>query len=163
MSGRFSDGRYLCAFIGGYRIGGMMWKIFGNKIRSADMMLFEFKFGNKHSSILIQKYPDILKYEGLFSIRIGTKFFFEDAHFCIFEFLSAIQSWLDNHEYKMIYNTVETDDTPILEFSKQETGMWKISSVWQEFDCKQEFEKEDIVSSLNKMLLLAGIRKEFNV
>ena len=41
--------------------------------------------------------------------------------------------------------------------------MWKISSVWQEFDCKQEFEKEDIVSSLNKMLLLAGIRKEFNV
>lgn len=51
----------------------------------------------------------------------------------------------------------------MLEFSKQETGMWKISSVWQEFDCKQEFEKEDIVSSLNKMLLLAGIRKEFNV
>ena len=63
----------------------------------------------------------------------------------------------------MIYNTVEADDTPILEFSKQETGMWKISSFWQEFDCKQEFEKEDIVSSLNKMLLLAGIRKEFNV
>lgn len=63
----------------------------------------------------------------------------------------------------MIYNTVEADDTPILEFSKQETGMWKISSVCQEFDCKQEFEKEDIVSSLNKMLLLAGIRKEFNV
>lgn len=63
----------------------------------------------------------------------------------------------------MIYNTVETDDTPILEFSKQETGMWKISSVWQEFDCKQEFEKEDIVSSFNKMLLFAGIKKEFNV
>ena len=77
--------------------------------------------------------------------------------------MSAIQSWIDNHENKMIYNTVETDDTPILEFSKQETGMWKISSVWQEFDCKQEFEKEDIVSSLNKMLLLAGIKKEFNV
>ena len=50
----------------------------------------------------------------------------------------------------------------MLEFSKQETGMWKISSVWQEFDCKQEFEKEDIVSSLNKMLLFAGIKKEFN-
>lgn len=63
----------------------------------------------------------------------------------------------------MIYNTVEADDTPILEFSKQETGMWKISSVWQEFDCKQEFEKEDIVSSLNKILLFAGIKKEFNV
>ena len=30
-------------------------------------------------------------------------------------------------------------------------------------DCKQELEKEDIASSLNKMLLLAGIRKEFNV
>ena len=51
----------------------------------------------------------------------------------------------------------------MLEFRKQETGMWKISSFWQEFDCKQEFEKEDIISSLNKMLLLAGIRKEFNV
>lgn len=63
----------------------------------------------------------------------------------------------------MIYNTVEADDTPMLEFRKQETGMWKISSFWQEFDCKQEFEKEDIVSSLNKMLLFAGIRKEFNV
>ena len=63
----------------------------------------------------------------------------------------------------MIYNTVEADDTPIREFSKQETGMWKISSVWQEFDCKQEFEKEDIVSSLNKMLLFAWIKKEFNV
>ena len=63
----------------------------------------------------------------------------------------------------MTYNTVEADDTPILEFSKQETGMWKISSVWQGFDCKQEFEKEDIVSSLNKMFLLAGIKKEFNV
>ena len=45
----------------------------------------------------------------------------------------------------MIYNTVEADDTPILEFSKQ------------------EFEKEDIVSSLNKMLLFAWIKKEFNV
>ena len=30
------------------------------------MMLFEFKFGNKHSSTLIQKYSDILKYEGFF-------------------------------------------------------------------------------------------------
>ena len=67
MSGRFSDGRYLCAFIGGHRIGGIMSRqIFGNRIRGADMILFEFKFGNKHSSTLIQKYPDILKYEGLF-------------------------------------------------------------------------------------------------
>lgn len=90
MSGRFSDGRYLCAFIGGYRIGGMMWKIFGNKIRSADMMLFEFKFGNKHSSTLIQKYPDILKYEGPFSIRIGTKFF---SKMHIFVFLSFCQQF----------------------------------------------------------------------
>ena len=52
------------------------------------MMLFEFKFGNKHSSTLIQKYPDILKYEGLFSIRIGTKFF---SKMHIFVFLSFCQ------------------------------------------------------------------------
>lgn len=94
MSGRFSDGRYLCVFIGGHRIGGMMWKIFGNKIRSADMMLVEFKFGNKHSSTLIQKYPDILKYEGLFSIRIGTKFFSKMHIFCIFELLQQFKAGL---------------------------------------------------------------------
>lgn len=122
-------------------------------------IFFEFKFGDKHSSTLIQRYPDILKYEGLFSIRIGARYFFKDEHFCIFEFLLAIQSWLDNHENKMIYNTMEAEDTPILEFTKQETGMWKISSVWQEFDCTQEFEKKDIVYSLNKMLLSAGIKK----
>lgn len=83
MSGRFSDGRYLCVFIGGHRIGGMMWQIFGNKIRSADMMLFEFKFGNKHSSTLIQKYPDILKYEGFFNKNWDEKFF-EDTYFLYF-------------------------------------------------------------------------------
>lgn len=127
------------------------------------MLSFEFEFGDKHSSALIQKYPDVLRYEGFFLIKIGTRCFFEDEHFCVFEFLLAIQSWIDNHEDQMIYNTVEADDTPILKFSKQETGMWKISSVWQEFDCEQEFEKNDIVSSLNKMLLVAGIRKKFNV
>lgn len=37
--------------------------------------------------------------------------------------------------------------------------MWKISSVWQEFDCKQEFEKEDIVSSLNKCFYLRGLER----
>lgn len=127
------------------------------------MMLFEFKFGNKHSSTLIQKIPWYPKIRRPFFNKNWDEKFFEDAYFLYFWVITVIQSWLDNHEYKMIYNTVEADDTPILEFSKQETGMWKISSVWQEFDCKQEFEKEDIASSLNKMLLLAGIRKEFNV
>lgn len=69
-------------------------EIFGNKIRGADMMLFEFKFGNKHSSTLIQKYPDILKYEGLFSIRIGTKNFSTMHIFCIFELLQQFKAGL---------------------------------------------------------------------
>lgn len=122
---------------------GEIWIAFPvkNKFRGVHMLSFEFEFGDKHSSTLIQKYPDVLRYEGFFLIKIGTRCFFEDEHFCILEFLLAIQSWLDNHEEQMMYNTMEADDTPILKFSKQETGMWRISSVWQKFDCEQEFEK----------------------
>lgn len=66
------------------RISGRMSRqIFGNKIRGADMILFEFKFGNKHSSTLIQKYPDILKYEGFFN-KNWDEIFFKDAPFLYF-------------------------------------------------------------------------------
>ena len=58
------------------------------------MMLFEFKFGNKHSSTLIQKYPDILKYEGPFFNKNWDEIFFEDAHFCIFELLQQFKAGL---------------------------------------------------------------------
>ena len=70
------------------------------------------------------------------------------------EKLNQIQKRPDKHVRAFFRRQIS-----VLEFRKQETGMWKISSVWQEFDCKQEFEKEDIVSSLNKCFYLRGLER----
>lgn len=48
----------------------------------------------------------------------------------------------------MLYSSAETEDNPLLVFSKRENG-WIIRSPWQFFECDTKFTKEDLAKALN--------------
>lgn len=91
-------------------------------------------------------YPATLQYCGLFVIDIDGREFFYDPFFPIYEFLSAMGAWsshaipLDN----MTYDSLETDDNPLISFIKDTDGHYRISSTWQHFECSRTFSMTEI-------------------
>ncbi len=92
-----------------------------------------------------------LKYDMSFSIWIDNQRFFWEPDFPIFDFLYNVHKWKlskDNEDF--FYNCIETEDNPLICFTKKK-NMWVFFSPWQLFECKKEFTKEEIVSSLNAL------------
>lgn len=105
-----------------------------------------------NSEITVSKLVDKKDYELLddcasFSICINDKEFFHEPDFPVLEFLKEVALWADK-ESSMYYNSIETDDNPLISFIKNEDG-YSISSPWQKFECIDCFSKEELLSALN--------------
>ena len=104
-----------------------------------------------NSEITVSKLIDKKSYELLddcvsFSICINDKEFFHEPDFPILEFLREVALWADK-EGSMYYNSIETDDNPLISFTKNENG-YTISAPWQKFECIDCFSKEELLSVL---------------
>lgn len=82
-----------------------------------------------------------------FSIFISDKEFFREPDFPVLEFLREVALWADS-EGNMLYNSVETNENPLIAFVKNENG-YVISSPWQKFECNTCFCKEELLTAIN--------------
>ncbi|HNX15734.1 MAG TPA: hypothetical protein PKH29_12880 [Oscillospiraceae bacterium] len=86
---------------------------------------------------------EIIRDERAFVIIIDGKTFFTEPLFPILEFVQYSIKWVKENNVSFIYNTIESEENPILSFTQQQ-GQWKIYSVWQKFECNELFKFEDI-------------------
>ena len=127
-------------------------------------MMIDFKssFSNCLSpdEILKLTYHDLLKEEHDICILINQKVFFEQPLFPILEFLFSYLTWRKKLNSKchffsklpdFFYNSIETEDNPLLSFTKMDNG-WQIDSPWKTFDCKEVFQLNDFVDACDKLI-----------
>lgn len=81
---------------------------------------------------------EMLYDERNFKIIIDGKLFFHEPLFPILEFVQYCRQWNKKANTSFVYNTVESEENPLLSFVPQK-DTWKIYSVWQKFECKTEF------------------------
>ena len=109
----------------------------------------DYKLKYDMETILQLDYSNLLSDEHYFCIKVNEVIFFEQPLFPILEFLYHYLRWDRKHDF--IYNTIESQENPILEFRRGLLG-WKIDSVWKKFDCKIRFDVDDFVNAVNKMI-----------
>lgn len=99
-----------------------------------------------------------LKYDVEFKIYINNKLFLQIDSFAVCDFLYYVNNWrINSSEQNMVYNCIETDENPLIQFVKSEC-YWKIESKWQEYISKELFTKEQILYSINKEMKKNNIR-----
>lgn len=99
-----------------------------------------------YNDLLNCKFYDLIcvEDEATFTIKIENKVFFSTEGFNILEFLQQIAKW-EISRGDMIYNCIDTEDNPLISFI-EEDGLYKVNSTWQEFECKDKFSFEDLIS-----------------
>ena len=126
------------------------------------MIEIKSSFSNHLSpdEILKLSYHDLLKEECDICILINQKVFFEQPLFPVLEFLFSYLSWKQKSNsrcqlfiksFDFFYNSLETEDNPLISFTKRNGG-WKIDSPWKKFDCKEVFQLQDFTDACDKLI-----------
>ena len=114
------------------------------------MIRFEVKKRQKrYKNFLKLSEMQRLNYDMGLSIWVDNQQFFWEPDFPVLDFLYTVYKWKtskDNEDF--IYNCVETEDNPLISFTR-EKSMWMICSPWQLFECEKRFTKEEIVNALD--------------
>lgn len=97
------------------------------------------------------KYKDLLKIECYFCIKVNGRVFFEEPLFPLLEFLYFYKKWSLNRDQDFIYNTIESEDNPLITFKKYKNG-WKIDSTWKRFQCNMVFTIEDLIHAVDNLI-----------
>ena len=95
-------------------------------------------------------YPDLIKDEVHFIIRVEDKLFFEEPNFSIYEFMCFVDEWIEKNLDDMKYIAIDTDDNPLISFIKDDGG-YKINSPWQLFSCEKLISREEIEEAILKL------------
>ena len=114
------------------------------------MIFFNFKTKNPIPYPFPIKYPDILKYEGSFSIKVNERIYFYEPNFPIFEFLIFIDQWKQSHG-DMNYTSIETDESPLISFIYK-NGLFFLKSPWELYELHEGFSKQELISQLNSLI-----------
>ena len=123
-------------------------------------MVFKFTLTDCHEEFHNEKYSYIYEYEGILTIVIDGKIFFE-APIAILEFFRDTKKWAISKELTdMCYECIETEENPLIQF-KLTDGRFRLISPWQSFDSPQLFSKEEIVGAL--LELAETVNKQINV
>ena len=106
--------------------------------------------------------------EGILIIYIENTLFFNQPNILLAEFAYLSNKWINNikmNKYTdFIYNSMDYDE-PILSILHTHNDYYKINSIWQEKDVKNEIKANIIVNELeNYIKILQGKLKEnFNI
>jgi len=113
------------------------------------------KVGNKSKifsvKLELMNIADVLGDEREFEISVDGQVFFYESMFPILELAQYCQKWINDRNSDFIYNTVESDENPLIAFNRVEGG-WKLESVWREFECKKVFSETDVINFVNKII-----------
>lgn len=105
----------------------------------------------KQSELERMDLHDLLLEEWPFKLFVGDDLFFEDKYFPILEFIRYAFVWIENPHKDFIYNTMESDEGPILAFCL-EGSSWKLYSVWQRFNCTQMYSFDDVMKLILQII-----------
>ena len=95
---------------------------------------------------------DLLKVEGKFQIFIEEELFFEEPLFSVMEFLWQAKQWRsDGMKGDMEYNSIETEDNPLILFRKAEEDGWQLVSPWQSFVSSQLHRTDELTAAINEL------------
>ena len=112
-----------------------------------DCVINHFNFQNQ-SVLKYNEYPEMLLIVGDFKIIINKELFFSEPYFPILEFMKVALSWVHNDENTpMLYNSVETEENPLISFAKV-ADSWNIFSPWQKYNCNLYFSKEELATAI---------------
>lgn len=100
------------------------------------------------SNIKKMDYVELLKKECYFCIIINNRKFFEEPLFPINEFLYEYMKW--DRKGDFLYNTIESDDNPLISFLKVEDD-WIIDSVWKMFECEDRIDINELTTAIEKI------------
>ncbi len=109
----------------------------------------DFRYSKDINRVLKMGYDELLFEECNFCIKIDGITFFEEPLFPILEFLFYYLRWNKNGNF--VYNTLESDENPLIEFKKTFKG-WKFDSVWKKYDCKDRFELTEFTNAVEKLI-----------
>ena len=113
-----------------------------------------YSCGLSPDEILKLPLHDLLKEEHDIRILIHGKVFFEEPLFPILEFLFSYFTWrekLHSESSDFFYNSVETEDNPLLSFVNTKGG-WRIDSPWKNFHCNEMFQLNDFVDACDQLI-----------
>ncbi|MCR5067639.1 MAG: hypothetical protein K6A14_06225 [Erysipelotrichaceae bacterium] len=84
-----------------------------------------------------------------FAIRVDGRTFFEcsDNDFPLMEFLKQAYAWKENRDFT--YQSIETEDNPLISFVREADGLYSIHSPWQKFECLEHFKFEQLKAALD--------------
>ena len=121
------------------------------------MLSFAFSPAGRLPKHTPTKYPDVLKVNGAFTVTIDGKVYFTEPSFPVYEFLSQANEWVSGEGIpdNMEYSSLETDENPLISFSKNTKGTYSLKSPWAEFDCSTDFSLDEIrkaISDLNAVV-----------
>lgn len=88
---------------------------------------------------------DVIRDERDFRILVDGKLFFHEPLFPVLELVQSCQMWAKNTSTNFIYNTIESEENPILSFQKLKEG-WNLKSVWQKFECERVYTDSEVIS-----------------
>ncbi len=111
------------------------------------MLRFSFQVTDNPNNIGLNQrvdFADLVSVGGVLVIEIDKEVFFR-AGIAILEFVLVIDKWIENGcKNPMLYNSVETEDNPLISFIPN-GDKWNISSPWQSFSSKVLFTKEELL------------------
>lgn len=92
----------------------------------------------------------LLEFCCIMEIKINDKIFFCEG-ICPLEFRFQFNSWFNKAFDKQSFYYISEDDSnnPVLEFNYS-NGKWKVYSIFQKFDCGDDFLIEDIITFFNQ-------------
>ena len=93
---------------------------------------------------------DLVQDDRNFMVSVCNTVFFSDT-IAIRELAQYCQKWMKNPNKDFIYNTIESEENPLLAFRKQKSG-WKMESVWQKFECDRVFSNEEVSDFISKII-----------
>jgi len=94
---------------------------------------------------------DVIRDERDFQIMINEEIFFHEPLFPILELVQYCRQWIINANTNFAYNTIESEENPLLSFMLQKEK-WRISSVWQKFECEVEFSFTEVKAFIRDII-----------
>lgn len=94
---------------------------------------------------------DLLQDDRSFRVIVNNRTFFHEPLFPILELVRCCRQWLKCPNGEFIYNTIESEENPLLTFRLHDSK-WKVYSVWQKFECEQTFTLEEVKSFLKDIV-----------
>ena len=86
---------------------------------------------------------DLIRDERDFKIVVGERTFFHEPLFPVLELVRYCLEWRKNANSSFVYNTIESEENPLLSFAPQ-NDTWRVFSVWQKFECETEFSLAEV-------------------